>query len=192
MVKRKGNLEMAVCWDEINKKFEIRCIRPEESDAAVAVEHACFPPNEACSKRHMMERIAAAPELFLVAIDRKTGEMAAILNGLSTKEEKFRDEFFTDSTLYDPKGRNVMLLGLAVRSEYRLQGLASALMQEYAKRMRAFGKEKLILTCLESRVPMYRKMGFSDDGMAASTWGGECWHEMSYSIFSISDPLFLL
>lgn len=38
---------MAVCLDEINKKFEIRCIRPEESDAAVAVEHACFPPNEA-------------------------------------------------------------------------------------------------------------------------------------------------
>ena len=72
MVKRKGNLEMAVCWDEINKKFEIRCIRPEESDAAVAVEHACFPPNEACSREHMMERIAAAPELFLVAIDRKT------------------------------------------------------------------------------------------------------------------------
>lgn len=140
----------------------------------------------------MVERIAAATELFLVAIDRKTGEMAAILNGLSTKEEKFRDEFFTDSTLYDPKGRNVMLLGLAVRSEYRLQGLASALMQEYVKRMRALGKEKLILTCLESRVPMYRKMGFSDDGMADSTWGGERWHEMSYSIFSISDLRFLL
>lgn len=182
MVKRKENLEMAVCWDEINKKFEIRCVRPEESDVAVAVEHACFPPNEACSREHMMERIAAAPELFLVAIDRKAGEMAAILNGLSTKEEKFRDEFFTDITLYDPKGWNVILLGLAVRSEYRLQGLASALMQEYAKRMRAFGKEKLILTCLESRVPMYRKMGFSDDGMATSTWGGELWHEMSYSI----------
>lgn len=65
---------MAVCWDEINKKFEIRCIRPEESDAAVAVEHACFPPNEACSREHMMERIAAAPELvWLRLIGRQVG-----------------------------------------------------------------------------------------------------------------------
>ena len=80
---------MAVCWDEINKKFEIRCIRPEESDAAVAVEHACFPPNEACSREHMMERIAAAPELFLVAIDRKTGGTAAIRTDFPRRKKSF-------------------------------------------------------------------------------------------------------
>lgn len=168
--------------NKLNDNYEIRNVYLEESMEAAAVEWDCFPLKEACSKEHMAERVEAAPELFLVAIERKTGRMAAILNGLSTNESKFRDEFFTDIHLYHPEGENIMILGLAVREEYRLQGLASAMMQEYAARAKEEGRKKLILTCLESRVPMYQKMGFSDDGMADSNWGGECWHEMSYSL----------
>ena len=41
----------------------------------------------------MKTRIANAPELFLVAIDKDTGEIAGFLNGVATDEEIFRDEF---------------------------------------------------------------------------------------------------
>ena len=47
----------------------------------------------------MLERVRTAPELFLVAVEKHTGEIAGFLNGLSTDEEKFRDEFFTDAGL---------------------------------------------------------------------------------------------
>ena len=40
----------------------------------------------------------------------------------------------------------------------------------------------VLLTCLDSRVPMYEKMGFQDKGAANSTWGGEEWHEMNYPV----------
>ena len=160
-------------------RFIFRTILPDEANQAVLIEQICFPPNEACSERNMKERIAKAPELFLVAVDRETGLVAGFLNGLSTDEEIFRDEFFTDAELYDPEGKNVMLLGLDVLPEYRRQGLGTALVEEYVRRERENGRQALILTCLQDKVEMYRKMGFRDNGIANSTWGGEEWHEMS-------------
>jgi ribosomal protein S18 acetylase RimI-like enzyme len=164
------------------KRYEFRSIRPEEADEAAEIEQICFPPNEACSEQHMKERIAKAPELFLVAVDKSTGKLAGFLNGLSTEESVFRDEFFTDADLYDPAGKNIMLLGLDVLPEYRGQGIAKELVYRYAQRERKNGRQMLILTCLKSKVKMYEKMGFVDRGISNSTWGGEEWHEMSMLI----------
>jgi ribosomal protein S18 acetylase RimI-like enzyme len=166
----------------INEKYEFRSINPNEADQAATIEQICFPPNEACSKQHMKERVAKAPELFLVAIDKSTGKLAGFLNGLSTDESTFRDEFFTDANLYNPSGKNVMLLGLDVLPEYRRQGLAKELVSNYAAREHKNGRQTLILTCLKSKVKMYEKMGFTDKGIANSTWGGEEWHEMTYQL----------
>ncbi len=143
------------------------------------IEQICFPPNEACSEEHMRERIEKAPELFLVAEEKESGKIAGFLNGLSTNEETFRDEFFTDADLYEPEGKNVMLLGLDVLPEYRGQGLARELVGQYRMRERKNGREALILTCLQAKVEMYKRMGFCDRGIANSSWGGEQWHEMS-------------
>ena len=166
----------------IEERFEFRSILPEETDQAVTIEHICFPPNEACSRRAMTERIAAAPELFLVAIDRTNGRVAGFLNGISTNETSFRDEFFTDISLHDPRGKSVMLVGLDVLPEYRGQGLAREIVSRYGDRERKNGRELLVLTCLEPKVEMYQKMGFRDLGIADSAWGGEEWHEMTLKI----------
>ncbi len=163
---------------ETEQRFQFRNILPEEADQAARIEEICFPPNEACSEKMMRERVLTAPELFLVAIDRQSGKIAGFLNGLSTEESVFRDEFFTDAKLYDPAGRNVMLLGLDVLPEYRGQGLARAIMFQYLRRERERGREAAILTCLDSKVKMYEKMGLEDRGIAQSSWGGEQWHEM--------------
>ncbi len=162
--------------------YEFRNIRPDEADQTIAIEQACFPPGEACSPEHMRERVAAAPGLFLVAEDKDTGKIAGMLNGLSTKEAEFRDEFFTDISLYDPDGENIMLLGLAVLPQYQRQGLARELVKEYVHRQQDAGRKKLILTCLDFRVPMYEKFGFVDDGISSSTWGGEQWHVMTCNL----------
>ena len=169
------------------KKFEasrylFHNIQPNETDQAVVIEQICFPPNEACSEEHMRERIGMAPELFLVAVDQESGRIAGFLNGLATDEMVFRDEFFTDAKLHNPNGANIMLLGLDVLPEYRRQGLATELVRRYVEREKANHRRVLILTCLQSKVAMYEKMGFHDDGIANSTWGGEEWHEMSYVI----------
>ena len=163
-------------------RFEFRCIRPEETQQAIEIEQICFPPNEACSPKSLTERIKATAETFLVAEDKETGKLAAFLNGVPTDEEAFRDEFFTDISLSNPEGKNIMLLGLDVLPEYRGQGLARELVRRYIEREWAKGRKEIILTCLESKVAMYEKFGFKDKGIAQSTWGGEEWHEMSVRI----------
>lgn len=161
------------------ERFTFRHIRQEEAEQAAAVEIACFPPNEACTREMMLERIAKAPELFLVAEDRHTGRIAGFLSGLSTNETSFRDEFFMNADLYEPDGRNIMLLGLDVLPEYRGQGLARELMYKYLCRERENNRHIVLLTCLPAKINMYKKMGFRDEGISNSTWGGEQWHEMS-------------
>lgn len=160
--------------------FEFRDIRPEEGAQTVLIEQICFPPNEACSEKMMLERIAVAPEFFLVAVDKETGKIAGFLNGLATGERVFRDEFFTDAGLHDPQGDAVMLLGLDVLPEYRGQGLATEIMSRYIRREKEKGRKRLLLTCLEGKIKMYEKMGFRNNGVANSTWGGEEWYEMEY------------
>lgn len=168
--------------NNILEKYEFRNILWEEADQAVKIEHICFPPNEACSEKHMKERIAEAPEMFLVVMDKQTGKLVGFINGLATDEEVFRDEFFTDVSLYNPKGKSVMILGLDVLPEYRGQGIARELVYQYFKQEREKGRKMLILTCLQSKVKMYEKMGFVDKGIAASSWGGEEWHEMTHDL----------
>ena len=164
------------------KQFEFRNIKQGETEEAIMIEQICFPPNEACSPKSMTERITAAPDFFLVALDKETGKIAGFLNGVATDEDSFRDAFFTDISLHKAAGKNIMLLGLDVLPEYRGQGLAREIVNQYVRRQQEKGREKLILTCLDAKVEMYKKMGFSDKGIADSTWGGEEWHEMYYMI----------
>ena len=110
-------------------RFEFRSVRANEAEEVAEIEKICFPPHEVCSKKDMFERVEHAPELFLVAVDKETGTIAGFLNGLATDEEAFRDEFFTDITVHNPEGKNIMLLGLDVLPEYRSQGLARELVR---------------------------------------------------------------
>ena len=166
----------------MTEKFEFRDVRPDEAELTIVIEQICFPPNEACSAKSMRERVANAAETFLVAVDKETGKLAGFLNGVATNEEVFRDEFFTDITLHNPEGKNSMLLGLDVLPEYRHQGLAREIMNRYVSREQAKGRKCLYLTCLDGKVEMYKKMGYTDDGISGSVWGGEEWHDMSRRI----------
>ena len=168
--------------NRLHERFELRNIYSEEAEQAVRIEQICFPPNEACTEKMMRDRVTVAPELFLVAVDKATGKIAGFLNGLATDENVFRDEFFSDIRLYNPDGAYVMLLGLDVLPEYRGQGLAREIMRQYCQRERRKGRKQLILTCLDSKVEMYEKMGYQDLGIADSSWGGEQWHEMRYEL----------
>lgn len=166
----------------LNERFEFREVRNDEAAQAAEIEQICFPPNEACSVTQMKERVMAAPELFLVAVDRKTGRIAGFLNGLATDEYSFRDDFFEDARLHKTDGKNVMLLGLDVLPEYRKQGLARELVYQYLRRECEKDRKMIILTCLKPKIKMYEKMGFCNMGIADSNWGGEVWYEMRCTI----------
>lgn len=161
------------------QNFIFRPVEKEEAEQAVAMENICFPPNEACSRDMILSRIDRIPDYFLVAEDRDTGKLAAFLSGIATDEELFRDEFFSDAGLHNPDGKNIMILGINVLPAYRRRGLAREMMRTYLRREYERGRDMVKLTCLPSKIEMYEKMGFTDEGLSNSTWGGELWHEMS-------------
>lgn len=160
------------------EKYEFRFIRPEEAEAAAEIEAICFPPSETCTLDIMKERVSLAGDCFLVAIDRETGRMIGFVNGLCTNEWSLRDELFTDTSLHDPDGCNIMICSVAVLPEYRKQGIAREMMWEFLRKQQAQGRKQAVLTCVPSKVKMYKKFGFVDRGESESTWGGEKWHEM--------------
>ena len=163
---------------DLPERFEFRDIRQEEAAQASEMEVICFPPNEVIEERFINERIKVVPDMFLVAADRKTGKLAGSLSGIAVHEKEFRDDYFKNASLHDPDGKNVMLLGLNVLPEYRMQGLARTLISEYGKRERAKGRSRMVLTCADDKVEMYKKMGFREIGRSASELGGEEWNEM--------------
>lgn len=115
----------AACPDpSLAKRFVFRSILPEEAEQAVAIETECFPPHEACKPEIMRARVAIAPERFLVAVDRESGRIAGFIDGLAANDAHLRDAIYTDPSLHDPAGRNVMILGVNVLPAYRRQGLA--------------------------------------------------------------------
>lgn len=163
---------------DLYRRFEFRTIRQEETDEVADIEEICFPPNEACSRQCMKERIALASDTFLVAVDRETGKIAGFIDGIATNEIQFRDEFFTDASLHNPEGYVLMILGLDVLPAYRKQGLGRELVYSCCRREQEKGRRMAVLTCHGKLVKMYKRMGFEDHGESDSTWGGEKWHEM--------------
>ena len=138
---------------DLYERFEFRTIREDEADQTAQVEAACFPPGEACTLEHMKDRIA-------------------------TNEVDLKDEFFTDASNHDPKGKNIMICGVCVLPKFQKQGLARELVFEYSRREWERGRERLILTCKKEKVKMYRKFGFRDLGESGSSWGGKSWNQM--------------
>ena len=163
---------------KLHEKFKFRTVREGEAETATAIEAACFPPNEACILPIMKERVRLAPELFLVAEETATGKVVGFINAIATDEEHLRDEFFTDTSLHNPKGKYVMILSVAVLPEYRGQGLAKEMMRELLRKQESQERTAAVLTCLESKIKLYEKMGYTDLGVSGSEWGGEKWHEM--------------
>lgn len=158
---------------ELSELFTFRNVKEEEADQTIEIENICFPSNEACTPESMAERASQAQETFLVAVDKKTDKIAGFLNGIATDEDVFRDEFFTNITLHNKNGKNIMLLGLDVLPEYRGQGLAREIMERYLAREKGQGRKRVVLTCLDEKVKMYERMGYKDLGISASVWGGE-------------------
>ena len=82
-------------------------------------------------------------------------------------------------TYHNPTGKKAYIMNMYTTPEYRRQGLAREIVFQYLRREREKDRRLVILTCLKSKVEMYQKFGFTDHGIADSTWGGEEWHEMS-------------
>lgn len=156
--------------------YRIRTAEPQDLDAVVQVELACFPVAEAADRERLKERLELFGESFLVA-ETKDG-IIGLVNGAVTDHRTIEDEMFEDSSLHDPKGAYQSIFGLDVVKEYRCQGVAAALMEAMIKRVKEQGRKGLILTCKDRLIHYYEKFGYVNMGVSRSVHGGAVWYDM--------------
>lgn len=158
-------------------EFLIREVCLKDLDQVTAVEAICFPAAEAAARGSFKERIAAFPESFFVA--EADERIIGFINGCSTDSQVIYDELFHNTQGHRPDGKNLAVFGLDVVPEYRKQGIAIALMENFIKVAKNNGKEKVILTCKEQLICYYESFGFKNDGVSNSAHGGAQWFDMT-------------
>ena len=154
-------------------------IRPALADDVTKVayiEEKCFPKSEAATLKSFLERFMAFPECFLVAeID---GKVVGHINGCVTNYDKLIDALYHNSSLHEPDGPWQTVFGIAVLPDYQHQGIARALMEHFKENAKKRGKQGILLTCKDEKIGFYESLGFTYDGVSASSQGGARWNDM--------------
>lgn len=159
-------------------EYTIRNVTPEDLAQVVEIEQLGFPPAEAASAEELKNRIEVFPESFFVA--EADGKVIGFVDGACADEIALPDSAYHDLSRHRPEGICQQIFGLNVRQEYRRQGIGAALMSHMVRSAYIRGKEAVILTCKETKIPLYTSIGYRMVGLSDSTHGGASWYEMRY------------
>jgi len=159
------------------EKITIREIQPSDLNRLAEIETICFPIAEAASRNSIKERIQAFPECFLVA--EAKGTLIGFINGCATNSLVIYDELFTTTKHHNASGENLTVFGLDVIPEYRRQGIAAQLMNQFILLAQNMGRKRVILTCKEQLIHYYESFGYVNDGISQSIHGGAKWFNMT-------------
>ena len=133
-------------------KLAIRAVQLSDLDRLAEIEAICFPKSEAASRHSIKARIQAFPESFLVA--ETAGRLIGFINGCVTNSSLIYDELFTTTEHHRPDGKNLTVFGLDVIPEYRQQGIAAQLMNQFIQLARNTHRNSVILTCKSELVQL--------------------------------------
>ena len=154
----------------------IRAAAGEDLDAVAALEALCFPAAEAATRASFAARLAVYPEHFWLL--EEAGKLIGFVNGMVTDEPDLTDEMYENAALHDPNGRWQMIFGVNTHPDYRRRGCAESVLRRCIADAKEQGRAGLVLTCKETLVHYYAKLGFADEGVSDSTHGGVVWHQM--------------
>lgn len=158
--------------------MNIRKATPHDLDALAGIESTCFPPEQAAGREQIRGRLEAFPSHFLLLCD-EGGEVIAFIDGFVTDEPDLSDEMYDTPSMHNETGRWQMIFGLNTLPKYRHKGYASLLVKELLKEARAQGRSGAVLTCKESLIGFYERLGFINEGVSTkSVIGGVKWYQM--------------
>ena len=154
----------------------IRYAEKEDIEAIAAVEAECFPPAEAAKKEDFIGRVACYGNHFWLMFDEE--KLIAFVDGFVTDEADLADEMYEKADMHDENGAWQMIFGVNTIPSYRRHGYAEELLHRAIEDARKQGRKGLVLTCKETLLPYYAKLGFLDEGISASVHGNVVWHQM--------------
>ncbi|KAI0795045.1 Mss4-like protein [Abortiporus biennis] len=162
-------------------------VKESDLDAAIEIEHAGFPPDEAATLESFKYRQSQAPDLFLGAFLQE-GESERKLIGY-TCSTLSSSETLTHSSMstHIPDSKSICIHSVCVHPSYRRQGVALNLLKAYIDRLQATKSEdgtegwkydRVLLISHEELVNLYLQAGFEYVGKSAVIHGSKPWFEL--------------
>ncbi|MFC5592054.1 GNAT family N-acetyltransferase [Sporosarcina soli] len=105
-------------------------------------------------------------------------EILGYINGPIIHQPYITDDLFEEIQENPKRGGYQSILGLAVSSKARNQGIAKLLMEKMEALVVENKREGITLTCKEELVSIYEKLGFVNHGMSESQHGGVTWYNL--------------
>ena len=158
------------------RKVVVRDATAKDVDTCHAIEAACFQASEAASLANVRNRQRRFPEGFLVA--ESNGAIVGMINSAATNEPDLADEAFKGMVGHDPRGTSIVVFSVAVAPEHQGTGVSRVLIEAFAERSKKLGMRCILLLCKRHLLDYYRKFGYRNVGISASTHGGFEWYEM--------------
>lgn len=149
---------------------------PSDATRCFDIETAAYEGDEAATLEKIAKRIAIYPQGFLIL--EVNNSIVGFVNSGCAHDVEMSDEDFKELIRHDPTAPNVVIMSVVVDPEHQGQGLSTALMVEFAKRMADMEKATIHLMCKVHHVPLYEKFGYRYIQPSASDHGGMQWHEM--------------
>ncbi|MBS7253542.1 GNAT family N-acetyltransferase [Flavobacterium branchiicola] len=140
------------------------------------IENLCFPPNEAATSETLAKRLQVFPQHFWLIEDQNN--TIGFINGMITDNRTIVDEMFKNVDLHNENGKWQSVFGLATSPNFQKKGYAGELIKHLIAKSKSQNRKGITLTCKDYLVAYYEKFGFIDQGISASVYGGEVWHDM--------------
>ncbi|MQW22339.1 MULTISPECIES: GNAT family N-acetyltransferase [unclassified Lactococcus] len=160
--------------------IEISPAKSSELTAIMAIENQGFSPAEAASPAAMQERIEKIPDTFLVA--HEDDQVLGYIVGPAYHERYIDDALFDQVVPNKPEDGTQTILSLATAPFAQKRGFASQLLEALEYQAKKDKRQLISLTCLERLIPFYQAHGYQNEGVAASTHGGETWYNMTLDL----------
>ncbi|MBB3111738.1 ribosomal protein S18 acetylase RimI-like enzyme [Paenibacillus phyllosphaerae] len=154
----------------------LRNVQAMDLNQLLIIENEGFSQEEAATKEAFVERTRLIADTFIVA--EKDGEILGYMNGPIIAEPYITDDLFKEIRENPRRGGYQSVLGLAVSSKARGQGIAKLLMDRMEELVVENEREGITLTCKEELIPFYEKFGFVNHGLSASQHGGVSWYNL--------------
>jgi ribosomal protein S18 acetylase RimI-like enzyme len=153
-----------------------RQAQPADIDRCFEIETTAYEGDEAATREKIATRIKNYPNGFIVI--ELTGVVVGFINSGCAFDVVMSDEEFKELIGHDATAPSVVIMSVVVDPAFQGQGLATSLMTEFVRRMRAEGKESIHLMCKQRHVSFYERLGYTYVKESASDHGGMSWHEM--------------
>lgn len=156
--------------------ISLRKVQTADLQQLLIIENESFSKEEAATKEAFVERIKLIPDTFIVA--EEDGSILGYVNGPIIDQPYITDDLFKEISENPKRGGYQSILGLAVSSQTRGQGIAKLLMASIENLAIKNGREGITLTCKQELISFYEKLGFVNHGLSESQHGGASWYNM--------------